>query len=179
MQDKLKILLEQIELYEESKKYFEGGSLERIKCNKEVKSYAFEITLTELVPPFISHLFLLKLQDAFSSIGEVSANFKIENITSNQVVEYYYYLLDQKTKESSSLAILKDYKAEYQNGVLTIVVGNRLEQKKLEELGNEMISDFSHFGIDLSMIVNVNNEINDEISKEIEESKIVEINEEL
>ncbi len=179
MQDKLKILLEQIELDEESKKYFEGGSLERIKCNKEVKSYAFEITLTELVPPFISHLFLLKLQDAFSSIGEVSANFKIENITSNQVVEYYYYLLDQKTKESSSLAILKDYKAEYQNGVLTIVVGNRLEQKKLEELGNEMISDFSHFGIDLSMIVNVNNEINDEISKEIEESKIVEINEEL
>ena len=43
----------------------------------------------------------------------------------------------------------------------------KLEQKKLEELGNEMISDFSHFGIDLSMIVNVNNEINDEISKEI------------
>lgn len=134
MQDKLKILLEQLEISEKEKKFFEGGTLERIKCNKQVMSYSFEITLKKLLPPNLAYLFLNRLEQTFESIGKVDATFKIEEIEEEKVKEYYFYLLEKYSENSPSLEILKDYNPEYQNEILTVVVGNKAEQMKLEEL---------------------------------------------
>ena len=179
MQDKLKILLEQLEINEESKQFFEGGSLERIKCNKTVMSYCFEITLKKLLPPNVAYSFLEKLHQTFESIGKVDATFKIEEIEENKIKEYYLYLLEKYSTDSPSLEILKDYKPEYKNEILTIVVGNKAEQMKLEELESYFLADLGKAGINISIVINVNSDINSEVEKEIEAERLASIHEKL
>ena len=176
MKNYLNILLVQMEMPEEQKSFFENGVLERIKSNHF--HYCFEITLEKLLPPYVSELFLVKLAEAFAPTS-VIARFKIRQIEEQKVIEYYKYFLDHYSREIPSLGILKDYKAEYQNGILTIVVGNKVEQKKLEDLEDNFLRDFSKVGIEISMIVNINSEINEQTVKEIEASKIVSIQEEI
>ena len=50
MQDKLQILLKQINLQDEYKKYFNNGILERIVGNSAKNHYCFLITLDNILP---------------------------------------------------------------------------------------------------------------------------------
>lgn len=179
MQDKLKILLEQLEINEESKTFFEGGMLERIKCNKQIMSYSFEITLKKLLPPELAYFFLDRLHQTFENIGKVDATFKIEEIEAEKVKEYYSYLLEKYSENAASLEVLKDYNPEYQNDILTIVVGNKVEQMKLEKLEPYFLEDLGKVGINISIVINVNSDINSEVEKEIEAERLASINEEL
>ncbi len=179
MQDKLTILLNQMDFPQSERTHFEGGSIERILCSQKNIEYCFEITLEQLLPPNIAQLFLTKIKEAFPNIKKVEATFHIKNINTETIIEYYYYFLEQYAEETPSLAILRDYQAEYQNNILTVVVGNRIEQMKLEELEPKIIENFSKLGIQISMIINVNSEINNEIEQEIEACKMAAINEEL
>ncbi len=179
MQNKLTILLDQMDFPQNERTYFENGNIERIICSQKDIHYCFEITLENLLPTNIAQLFLTKIKEAFPNIKKVEATFHIKNINKEAVIEYYYYLLEQYTEETPSLEILKDYQAEYQNNILTIVVGNKIEQMKLEELEPKFIKDFSKFGISLSMMINVNTDINNEIEQEIEACKMAAINEEI
>lgn len=175
MQEKLKILLTQIGLTDQEKTYFENGLLERISCKKGEKNYCFFLTLKELLPPSIAHIFFMKLYNTYESIGEVTATFKVEQIDSTKIIEYYEYLLDQYTKNSPSLQILKDYQAEYQNDILTVVVANKLEQEQLEKLEPKLKKDLLKLGISLSIMINVNSEMNHKLEMQIEQEKVIPI----
>ena len=60
MQDKLNILLEQIDFPKDQRNCFLEGSLKRIICNKAEMKYSFEVTLKSLLSPRIAELFFEK-----------------------------------------------------------------------------------------------------------------------
>ena len=65
MQDKLQILLKQINLQDEYKKYFNNGILERIVGNSAKNHYCFLITLDNILPLEVYKEFISILPNGF------------------------------------------------------------------------------------------------------------------
>ena len=97
MNDKLKLLLEQIKINETS--FFDGGKLEKIVCNKAKDKYVFCISLTKPLPLTLYEKFNKNLKQRFN-VKSIKSKITTSNFNIEILTEYYNHFLENYSKEA-------------------------------------------------------------------------------
>ena len=175
MQDKLKTLLEQINFDNNLFVFFNDGRLSKIVGNKEKTKYNFYISLIETLPIDIYTNFIDALKKHFKNY-KVKVSFTVDKQNNELIKDYYQYLIKKNIEEFPLLETFLDNDINYENNTLTIEVANKAEQMKLESISDKLVGLLDSVGYDtVNINVIVNEAKSEEIRKEIEQAKTVEV----
>lgn len=186
MNDKLKILLKQINYSEENYGCFDGAGLEKIIGNKNRDNYCFMINLVYPLSVEAYDEFINKLPLGFPTVQTVGVNFNVREVTEDSIKEYIKYFIECYSNDNPLLSMFKDNKIEIKDSKIIFEVGNLAEKMKLSSIVSNLIDDlatvgFKNYEIDIEINHMVNNEITEEINKSltvdvhVEETKTVEV----
>ena len=133
MEDKMKILLDKINIDEDSYQYFNDAKITKIKVNSKSDSWAIFINKENLLPLNIYEELEDKKFDLDKNAESIEFVFNITNTDINTYLSYYSYLL-KLLKED--LVVLDLYKESLiiEDDKLVLVATNKVEKKKLIEL---------------------------------------------
>ena len=96
MNDKLKLLLDKINMNSEYYSYFYGGCIKKIIRNKELKKSCFVLELTSTLPVEVYDILkkgvATSFRDSVTSIILLKVEYK--NINYDYLVDYFKYILD-------------------------------------------------------------------------------------
>ena len=174
MEEKLQMLLKQIDMFKDNINDFEGGKLEKIIGNKSKTEYRFYITLKENLKLITYLEFEEKLKKKYSDFEKINAYFNVETKKEEYIKDYYNYFLDLYSKNSPLLAMFKDRKISYTDNKLTLELLNKAEEIKLNGTKNDLEKSFKRAGYDLEIEIKIDEEKNKELREEI--NKELEIN---
>ena len=174
MEEKLQMLLKQIDMSKDNINDFEGGKLEKIIGNKSKTEYRFYITLKENLKLITYLEFEEKLKKKYSDFEKINAYFNVETKKEEYIKDYYNYFLDLYSKNSPLLAMFKDRKISYTDNKLTLELLNKAEEIKLNGTKNDLEKSFKRAGYDLEIEIKIDEEKNKELREEI--NKELEIN---
>ncbi len=174
MEEKLQMLLKQIDMFKDNINDFEGGKLEKIIGNKSKTEYRFYITLKENLKLITYLEFEEKLKKKYSDFEKINAYFNVETKKEEYIKDYYNYFLDLYSKNSPLLAMFKDRKISYMDNKLTLELLNKAEELKLNGTKNDLEKSFKRAGYDLEIEIKIDEEKNKELREEI--NKELEIN---
>ena len=146
MQDKMKILLDQIKLPKESYSYYESATLQRIIGNKAKDQYHFLIELESTLPVEKYEQFLEYLPKGFPTIRKVDVRFTVKHILKQYIPEYFKKYISNYAKEHPLYETFLNGQPALTDGTLTIVVGCKAEKMQLEHIQSELIKYFEHAG---------------------------------
>ena len=168
MENKLKLLLEQIN-FEDKNEYFKEGILDKIVGNKDKTKYNFYITTSTNIP--LSQYLELKekLQEKYNQFEKVDIYINVKKENQEIIKEYYEYFIDTYSTNSPLTAMFKDKKIEYKDNILTLELDNKAEELKLNGTKKDLENDFEKVGYKLNITTVVNNENGNKIMEEIKE----------
>ncbi len=146
MDEKLKILLEQLSLDENDYKCFEDGCIEKIICDKEKNNYQFIIKINEFLKVDMYENFINYLPKRFPTANNISVKFIVTSEGQDYVNDYFIYVIDKYSQEFPLLSSFKDTELTLVNGVLTLEVANKAEEMKLSSIKKHLLKDFESFG---------------------------------
>lgn len=174
MNDKLKILLEQINIDKNNYSYF-NGSLDKIVGNKNKDSYKFYITLDKTLPfhVYIDLIDKLKIKyNKYNVFIEINVNEKDENY----IKDYYIYLLRENSVEYPLLETFIESEINYKDNTLTVMLANKAEEMKFNSIADKLIDLFEKVGyVDTKIETIIDETKSAEISKQIELERTKEI----
>ncbi len=180
MEKNLETLLQKLHLKDHFKQEFADGSLLKIVGNSSKDQYCFFIHLNQTLK-FSTYLaFLEALPHAFMDIPSLKVELEVENPSTEEFPYYYRYFMEQYSKKSPLLQMFINSETKIENNTLTIFVGNRAEEIKLQSIISSLKHDLSSVGYTYSIKIEINldqeNAIQEEIQKEmntpIQESNI-------
>ena len=175
MQDKLKLLLEQINMSLEYYPYFNEGNLDKIVGNKNKDTYTFFIELNEILPINVYLTFLKLLKDTYSDFKvklELSYNFNDKYLK-----EYFDYTIDSLSIDLPLLEVYKECLKESENCTLKLEVGNKAELIKFESVREKIVKKLKSMGfkdinIDISINTSKYDDVKESITKDIDVKSI-------
>ncbi len=130
MDDKIKILLDRINMNKESYDYFSHAKITKIKVNTKTNNWNVFIENKTPLPLSI----IEELEDKKSSLDENASSitfvFNIENIDMNTYLSYYPYVLQQLKEDLKVLEIYEDC-LKVEDGFLIVVVSNEIEKTRM------------------------------------------------
>src|SRR5690606_40984248 len=91
MREKMKILLDQIKLPAEMRKYFSSAELQKVIVLREEKRWLFHIKLRESLPFNVFYTFKQQLEQAFENIAEVDFALTFEHTILDEKELYLYW----------------------------------------------------------------------------------------
>ena len=175
MQDKLRILLEQISLDSSLSVFFSNGKLDKIVGNKNKTKYNFYISIDQTLPIDVYTSFMDSLKKAFKDY-KINVSFQVKNVNFDFIDDYYKYLINKNLDEYPLLEMFIDNEININDDRLIIEVANKAEQMKLESISLQLEKLLNNVGYkDLKIAVIVNESKSEEIRKEIEQAKTEEI----
>ena len=169
MNDKLKILLDKINLEEEYYKYFLNGALNKIIINKKDKSWDFKIILDKTLPLDIFITLKDKTTKMFvdnEKVLSVSFDLTYNHIDYKYLRDYYKYVIDNS--DIKSLKMFYENYIYYENKII-IEVLNEIEKNKFSAYIDLIKNQLNRYGFKSDIDILINKEKNDEIKREIEE----------
>ena len=173
MDEKIKILLDKINIDENSYQYFSDALLKRIKINSHNNSWLIFIEKEELLPIEVYE----ELENKKGNLDEHASNiefiFTIKNQDLNSYVSYYPYLLQKLKKE---LRILEIYEGclQIDNDFLVLVVSNELEKERLEKCLDKITTFYKRidYKFNIDIVIKQEENILEEIQKELADVKM-------
>ena len=173
MDDKIKILLDKINMDETSYPYFSDAKLTKIKINSKKDSWQIFIDKEELLPTNIYEEIENKknqLDEKASSI-EIIMTIKKQNLET--YLDYYKILLKQIKKKLRVLEIYENC-LKIEDDYLILVVSNEAEKEKLEKCRKEIDSFYKKIGypFNIEIVVRHEEDVLKEIQKELESVEI-------
>ena len=176
MNDKLQILLKQINYSEENYNSFDNGKLIKIVGNKNRDNYCFMIDLVCPLSVEAYDEFINKLPLGFPTVKTVDVKFNISEIKEEDIKNYINYFIDSYSKNNTLLSMFKDNKVELENNNIIFEVGNLAEKMKLSSVTSNLLNDLNRTGFkDYNISIEINDSINEKITEEINKSLVVEV----
>ena len=169
MDEKIQILLDKINIDEDSYQYFYDSKITKIKVNSRIDSWLIFIEKDELLPIQIYEELENKKRELDKNASSIEFVFKIKNQDLNSYVSYYPYLL-QKLKEELRVLEIYENCLQIENDFLVLVVSNELEKERLEKCLDK-IADFYKrldYKFNIEVIIKQEENILEEIQKELE-----------
>lgn len=136
-QEKMLILLQQIELPTEMHTYFKKSELHKLIVNREKQVWHFHINIERSLPFHVFHTFSQMLEQSFQKIATVKLSFSSEqqNCNDQELKLYWRYFLSTVPELLQPHIILLE-RAEISQAEMTISVGTEAEavtlQRKIE-----------------------------------------------
>ncbi|MDD3341214.1 MAG: PolC-type DNA polymerase III [Bacilli bacterium] len=174
MQDKLEILLKQIDLGKEKWTFFKEGALKRIVGSKDKTSYLFEISLKKAIPLDLYLECKELLPNAFPSVQKVGLCLFVESYTEEDVTAYYQYFIRLYKENAPLLAPFVSAPLTLENNILRVEANNRSEEMKFHTILRTLCKDLERCGFPLQIETFVNKEKSEANQKEIEKELLEE-----
>ncbi len=168
MNDKLKLLLEQIKINETS--FFDGGKLEKIVCNKAKDKYVFCISLTKPLPLTLYEKFNKNLKQRFN-VKSIKSKITTSNFNIEILTEYYNHFLENYSKEAPLLKMFINLSLKLDEENLLIELTNKAEEMKFNSIKKILEKDLNNAGFNVKIITKINEEKAMELREEIEKEK--------
>ena len=178
MNDKMKILLEKINIDNDSYQYFSSANLTKIKVNPNKDSWNIYIDIDNLLPVEIYEEVESKKELLDKNASNIEIIYNVLNKDMNTYVDYYQYLLKTLKKELRILKLYEDC-MQLDDDKLVLVVSTEVERTKLNNVLPEVNKFYKKIGYtyDVEIIVNDIDNIREAIKHELEPVE-VEIKEE-
>ena len=168
MNDKLKLLLDKINMNSEYYSYFDGGCIKKIIRNKELRKSCFVLELTSTLPVEVYDILkkgvATSFRDSVTNIILLKVEYK--DINYDYLTDYYKYILDDIKGLLPKIFIQN--KVYLDNNDIVIEVLNKVEENKISGLMNSIKTSFMYAGFDNELRVVINKEEEELIKKEIE-----------
>ncbi len=173
MDDKIKVLLDKINMDESSYPFFSDAKLTKIKINSKKNSWQVFIEKEELLPVNIYE----ELDSKKNLLDENATNIDIIMTINNQDLSVYldyYKLLLKKLKKKLRVLEIYENCLKIENDFLILVVSNENEKEKLEKCQKEIASFYQNIGYSFPIDIEVRHEedVLAEIQKELESTEI-------
>ena len=169
MEEKIKILLDKINIDETSYQYFNDAKITKIKVSPKNKTWNIFIEKENLLPLDIYKELEEKKYLLDTNASNIEILFDISNVDLNLYLEYYKYLLDILKDKIRVLEIYEDC-MKIENDKLILVVTNETEKERLESCQVEIERFYKKNGythpieIELRHEENILEEIQEELS---------------
>ncbi len=173
MNDKLDILLKQIEFKDIN--YFDGGSLDKIICNKAKDKYLFCLTLNKIIPLDVYNQFSIKLKNRFNTVSSVNFKFTVKKFNMDELKEYYNYFLDKYSKNAPLLELFKTSVILLDGNNLVVSLANKAEEMKFNSIKKELEKDLNYAGFDIKIVIKIDEAKSLDLIKQIEKEKQIKI----
>lgn len=173
MREKMKILLEQIELPAEMRNYFSSAELQKVIVFREEKRWLFHIKLRESLPFNVFYTFKQQLEQAFQNIAEVDFALTVEHTISDEKELYLYwrYFVSQLDELLPS-HLTRLEAAKIDNRAVYVYVGSEAEKvtlhKKIENDYREFADQYGLPLLPLRIEVRTNEEEIERFRKQTE-----------
>ncbi len=175
MEEKIRILLEKICLPEEFHNFFLGGKLEKIVGNKDKTVYTFFMQLNESIDLNCYLTFMEALKKEFREY-KVDIKLSVVDKKIEFIESYYKYIIEKKSKDYPLMKTFLDTDVIIDESSLTIEVANKAEEMKIKTVEKDLNNLLIKLGYNtLNFVININDLKREEISKEIENAKNIDI----
>ena len=168
MDDKIKILLDKINIDETSYQYFNDAKITKIKVNSKTNSWNIFIDKDELLPVEILEELESKkmLLDEFASKIEIIFNIKNPNI--DTYLSYYKYLLKTLKDDLKVLEIYEDA-MKIEDDFLVLVATNEVEKERLLSVLDKVMNFYKkqNYNFNIDVIMRHEENILEEIQKDL------------
>ena len=147
MDDKMKILLDKINIDENSYQYFNDAQITKIKVNSKNDSWCIFINKKDLLPIEIYEELDTKKYSLDKNASSIEFVFNIENPDINIYLSYYDYLLRLLKEEIIVIDLYKDSLVLEENK-LVLIATNAVEKKKLSKVLEKINKFYKKVGYD-------------------------------
>ena len=168
MNDKMKLLLDKMNLKEELYSSFLDATIEKIIVNRKNNTWKVIIKNKNLFSKEIIEEIEDKKYNIDKSIKDVYFNYDVENIDLNILKDYFAILLE-KLKDKLKIISLYEDAIKIEDDCLKLVVDNKREEKKLLNVKEEIENFYKSFGYNKEINIEVTEEKS--IQEEIEKTK--------
>ena len=175
MNDKLKLLLDKINMPDIMYEFFKDGNLDEIVVSKKENTATFIITLSTNLPLDVYVKFDSLLKNIYSKFGKIIIKINTFNIDYKYINDYYNHFISEYTITYPLLSMFEGIDIKFSDNILTLEVSNKAEEMKLNSILPNLKTDLENVGykkIDIKIDINV--EASNAIIKQIEEDKIKE-----
>ena len=168
MDDKIKILLDKINIDETSDQYFNDAKITKIKVNSKTNSWNIFIDKDELLPVEILEELESKkmLLDELASKIEIIFNIKNPNI--DTYLSYYKYLLKTLKADLKVLEIY-EHAMKIEDDFLVLVATNEVEKERLLGVLDKVMNFYKKqsYNFNIDVIMRHEENILEEIQKDL------------
>ncbi len=170
MDDKLKLLLDKINLDKENYKYFSNAKLTKIKVSSKDNSWNVFIKNDNPLPVDIIEELEDKKTNLDENISSITFVFDIENIDINIYYSYYKYVLNKLKDELKILGVFEN-SLKIEDGFLKLEVTNEVEKEKFENCIDKFNKIYKSLGYTFNIDISIKEEktILHDIEEELEE----------
>ncbi len=172
MHEKLKLLLEQVNMPKEYYSYFKDGNLDKISVSKRENTVTFIVTLDKILPVEVYVKLCNLISNQFNMYKETNVIINVLNKDFTLLTEYYNYLIEEYSIDYPLLQMFAGISNKLEDDTFYLEVSNKAEEMKLESIKDRIISDLNSVGYNnINIKVNINEEARNAILKQIEEEK--------
>ncbi len=172
MHEKLKLLLEQINMPNDFHQYFKDGNLDKISVLKKENMVSFIVTLDKILPVEVYVKFCNLISEHFDMYKETKVIINVLSKDFTLLTEYYNYLIEEYSIDYPLLQMFAGISNKIEDDTLYLEVSNKAEEMKLESIKDKIISDLTSIGYsNINIKISINEEARNAILKQIEEEK--------
>ena len=173
MDDKIKVLLDKVNIDENSYQYFNNAKINKIKVNSKIDSWQMFIEIDNLLPVEVFEELENNKMLLDKNASSIEFIFDVKNFDLNKYLEYYKYLLTTLKKDLRVLEIYEDC-MKIEDDFLVLVVSNEVEKKKLEKCLDKINHFYKCLGYKFNIDIVIRHEENvlEEIQKELQNVEI-------
>ena len=173
MDDKIKILLDKINIDEKSYQYFSSAVLTKIKINSKKNSWVVYIDIDNLLPIEIYEEVENKKNLLDKNASSIDIVYNVKNKNLKLYKNYYSTILNNLKKELKAPELYEDC-MNIQDDKLILIVSNSQEQMKLEKVFPKIKKFYKRLSYDdnIEIIINHHNDIQEAIQHELENIEV-------
>ena len=173
MDDKIKILLDKINIDEKSYQYFSSAVLTKIKINSKKNSWVVYIDIDNLLPIDLYEEVESKKNLLDKNASSIDIVYNVKNKNLELYKNYYSAILNSLKKELKAPELYEDC-MNIQDGKLILIVSNSQEQMKLEKVFPKIKKFYKRLSYDdnIEIIINHHNDVQEAIQHELENIEV-------
>lgn len=183
MHDKLKLLLDRINLPKEYYDAFLGGKILKLKLDSTRKRGVFVIEVPSIIEKDVIDYVNDNMPKGFPDMISISAEFMVSNIDYNEASKYYEKSIDNSSLAKPMKELFKEKSIKVEENNLIVDVDNVAEETILKKGEESILNYYRQIGFKNLMIkANINEEhaktVREELKNDIKQEAILKPKEE-
>ncbi len=168
MDEKIKLLLEKVNLEEELYSHFSSCTLKRIIVNSKENTWKIIIKTDNLLPKEVIEKLEENKFNIDTNIKDIVITYEVENLDLNTLLTYFPIILE-KLKDTLIITSLFEDSLKIEDDKLVIVVSTKKEEEKIKKVIDQINEFYQNFSYKEEIPVKLIEK--ESIKKEIEKSK--------
>ena len=152
---------------------FNKSKVIKVAINKSDDSWIVYIENEEFIKPlYLMNLYNVSKQ-GIEDVSTIKIEFINKNLSVENILEYFKYVLELVIEDSPALSSVINNNITIVDNVISVEVISEIEAKLMKESTKRIIKDLELLGVkDISISCNINEELKEEVRKEIKEAKV-------